>query len=107
MNGVQDPFSRLVVALEPWLDQLVIIGGWAHQLYRRHPAAQELDYPPLATLDTDVAVPLKLAAREEDIRSRCWPTVLRKSFWVMTGPRRHTTTWAMKPLVSTWSSSHP
>jgi len=70
MNGVQDPFSRLVVALDPWLDQVVIVGGWAHQLYRRHPAAQELDYPPLTTLDTDVAVPLKLPVREQDIRAR-------------------------------------
>ena len=70
MIGVQDPFSKLIVALEPWLDQVVVIGGWANQLYRRHPAAQELNYPPLMTLDTDVAVPLKLSAREEDIRSR-------------------------------------
>jgi len=46
MNGVQDSFSRLVIALEPWLEQVVIIGGWAHQLYRRHLAAQELEYPP-------------------------------------------------------------
>ncbi len=70
MNAVQDPFSRLVVALEPWLDQVVIIGGWANQLYRRHPAAQELDYPPLMTLDTDVAVPLTLRVRAPDIRER-------------------------------------
>jgi hypothetical protein len=72
MSGIQDPdpFKRLVVALEPWLDQVVIVGGWAHQLYRLHPAAQELDYPPLTTLDTDIAVPLKLPVREEDIRAR-------------------------------------
>jgi hypothetical protein len=70
MNSIQDPFSRLIVALDTWLDQVVIIGGWAHQLYRLHPAAQELDYPPLRTLDTDVAVPLKLPAREENIRAR-------------------------------------
>jgi hypothetical protein len=70
MNGAQDPFGRLVMALEPWLDQVVIIGGWAHQLYRRHPAAQELGYPPLSTLDTDVAVPLKLPVQEQDIRGR-------------------------------------
>ncbi|MEX2264436.1 MAG: GSU2403 family nucleotidyltransferase fold protein [Bryobacteraceae bacterium] len=60
----------MVVALEPWLEQVVIIGGWAHQLYRRHPSAQELDYPPLMTLDTDIAVPLKLPIREPDIRAR-------------------------------------
>jgi hypothetical protein len=29
-------FARLVDALEPWLDQVVIIGGWAHRLYRLH-----------------------------------------------------------------------
>jgi hypothetical protein len=45
MNGVQntDPFKRLVAALEPWLDQVVIVGGWAHQFYRLHPHAQQLD----------------------------------------------------------------
>ena len=66
MNGVQDPdpFQRLVAALEPWLDDVVIVGGRAHRLYRLHSAAQELDYPPLITLDTDVAVPLKLPAGE-------------------------------------------
>jgi len=44
-------FSRLVDALEPWLGQVVIIGGWAHRLYRLHPLAQTLDYEPLATSD--------------------------------------------------------
>lgn len=48
-------FAILARALEPWLDQVVIIGGWAHRLYRLHPQAQELDYAPLMTLDTDVA----------------------------------------------------
>ena len=70
MNGVQDPFGRLVAALEPWLDQVVIVGGWAHQLYRLHPNAQELPYPPLTTLDTDVAVPERLPVGEQDIRAR-------------------------------------
>ena len=51
MNGAQisDPFGRLLAALEPWLDQIVIVGGWAHRLYRQHPDAQALDYPPLST----------------------------------------------------------
>ena len=72
MNGVRDLdlFRRLVAALEPWLDQVVIVGGWAHQLYRLHPHAQELDYPPLTTLDTDVAVPANLPVGEQDIRAR-------------------------------------
>jgi hypothetical protein len=72
MNGAQDPdaFKQLIVALEPWLDQVVIVGGWAHQLYRLHPEAQELEYQPLGTLDADVAVPATLAAGEPDIRER-------------------------------------
>ena len=48
MNNFQnrDAFKRLVAVLEPWLDHVVIIGGWAHQLYHLHPHAQELTYPP-------------------------------------------------------------
>jgi hypothetical protein len=30
-------FARLIDAPEPWLDQVVIIGGLAHRLYRLHP----------------------------------------------------------------------
>lgn len=70
MNCDREPFSRLVAALEPWLDRLVFIGGWAHQLYRLHPHAQPLDYPPLSTLDSDVAVPENLPARQPDLRGR-------------------------------------
>jgi hypothetical protein len=72
MNGVQDTdaFKRLVAALEPWLDQVVVVGGWAHQLYRLHPHAQELGYPPLMTLDTDIAVPAKMQVGEQDVRER-------------------------------------
>lgn len=63
-------FARLIEALDPWLDQVVIIGGWAHRLYRLHPLAQSLDYEPLGTLDTDVAVPRHLPASGEQIRAR-------------------------------------
>jgi hypothetical protein len=36
-------FAPLIEALHPWLDQVVVIGGWAHRLYRLHPLAQRLD----------------------------------------------------------------
>ena len=65
-----NPLGRLVDALDPWLDQVVIVGGWAHQLYRLHPHAQQLDYRPLTTLDTDIALPAKLPVGVEDIRER-------------------------------------
>jgi hypothetical protein len=63
-------FARLVEALDPWLDQVVIIGGWAHRLYRLHPLAQSLDYEPLGTFDTDIAVPLDLSVTGEQLRAR-------------------------------------
>jgi hypothetical protein len=63
-------FGRLVDALTPWLDHVVIIGGWAHRLYRFHPFAQRLDYPPLMTLDADVALPGGLKVKGQDIHER-------------------------------------
>jgi hypothetical protein len=72
MNGQSDSeqFARLIVALGPWLDQLVIIGGWAHRLYWLHPRAQRIDHLPLTTLDTDIAVPTRLKVRDSTIRER-------------------------------------
>ena len=63
-------FARLIETLCPWLDQVVIIGGWAQRLYRLHPLAQPLDYEPIETFDTDVAVPAQLSATGDDIRQR-------------------------------------
>jgi hypothetical protein len=51
----KEAFTRLVVALEPWLHQLVFVGGWAHRLYRLHPSADNPHYQPLLTKDADVA----------------------------------------------------
>lgn len=48
-----DNFARLIDALEPWLSELVIVGAWAHRLFRYHPEAQRVGYEPLITLDTD------------------------------------------------------
>ncbi len=61
-------FSRLITALDPWLDRLVIVGGWAHRLYHLHPSAQTLDFAPLMTLDADVALPPTLPAQTPTIR---------------------------------------
>jgi hypothetical protein len=69
-HSENEQFARLVVALEPWLTQVVIIGGWAHRLYRLHPNAQHIDYLPLTTLDTDIAVPPRLKVVDADVRER-------------------------------------
>lgn len=65
-----DQFARLIAALGPWLDQVVVIGGWTHRLYRFHDLAQALEYSPLTTLDTDVVLPARVPVEEQDIRDR-------------------------------------
>ncbi len=65
-----EQFARLIVALEPWLTQVVVIGGWAHRLYRLHPSAQRIEYLPLTTLDADIAVPPRLKVMDRDVRER-------------------------------------
>jgi hypothetical protein len=63
-------FARLAESLTPWLDQVVIIGGWAHRLHRLHPFAQPLQYEPLATLDADVALPRRIRVAGDEIYQR-------------------------------------
>jgi hypothetical protein len=63
-----DDFVRLIAALEPWLGQVVIIGGWAHRLCRLHPRARQLDYTPIMTLDADIAVPRQPDVKHPDLR---------------------------------------
>lgn len=65
-----EAFARSVLALEPYLAEVVFVGGWAHRLHALHPAASPLPFEPLRTLDADVAAPLGLAARDETIDER-------------------------------------
>jgi hypothetical protein len=70
----QDPeleaFSKFIATLDPWLGEVVLVGGWAHRLYRLDSRARKLDYLPLTTLDGDVAVPPKLKKEESTVRKR-------------------------------------
>jgi len=75
-----DDFTRLLLALDPWLPKIVIVGGWAHRLYRFHELAQELDYKPLMTLDTDIAVPKTLPVMQENIAQRLHKNGFTESF---------------------------
>lgn len=60
--------ARLIQAIEPWRARLVIVGGWAHRLYRFHPMANVPTYQPLLTRDTDLAF-ANQAPLEGDIKS--------------------------------------
>lgn len=79
-------FSRLIEALEPWLDRVVVIGGWAHRLYRLHPLALPLDYEPLGTNDSDIAVPLNLPAAGEQLGARLLEREFREELMGDTQP---------------------
>ncbi|MBT2336242.1 hypothetical protein J7E49_20295 [Variovorax paradoxus] len=54
MNDLE-AFARLIQALAPWRQQLIFIGGWGHRLHRLDPRANQLDYQPVFTRDTDLA----------------------------------------------------
>lgn len=69
-DGVTSDFGRLVDALQPYLRDIVVVGGWAHRLFTRHPLAGALDFKPLTTDDADVAVPLRLKPRAATLAAR-------------------------------------
>lgn len=75
-----EPFSKFIDAIEPWLDEVVVIGGWSHRLYRLHPLARKLDYLPLTTLDGDVAVPPKLKTQDSTVRQRLLQAGFQEEF---------------------------
>ncbi len=66
----REAFARLVVALEPYRDVLVFVGGWAHRLFAFHEFASPTDFEPLATDDADLAAPLRLPVRQESLSER-------------------------------------
>jgi hypothetical protein len=53
-------------AVAPYLDQLVLVGGFAARLYRFHPRAASTDIDPILTFDVDFAAPgtLRAAGRQ-------------------------------------------
>jgi hypothetical protein len=79
-NTDLEPFAKFVDALDPWLEQVVLIGGWAHRLYRLDSRARKLPYLPITTLDGDVAVPTKLKAEESGVRERLLKAGFKEEF---------------------------
>jgi hypothetical protein len=63
-------FSMVVEALRPWLQTMVVVGGWAHRLHRLHVLAEPTSYLPLTTRDVDVAIGLRPPPGLVGIRER-------------------------------------
>jgi len=53
MDDLQ-PLGRLIHAIRPWLDEVVVVGGWAHRLFWLHDAAHPPAHAALRTLDADL-----------------------------------------------------
>jgi hypothetical protein len=72
----QDPeleaFSKFIVAIEPWLGEVVLVGGRANRLYRLDPRARKLDYLPLFRMRP------RHSRRSRVITSCCRVNVLRR-----------------------------
>jgi hypothetical protein len=79
-KGDEKKFARLIEALGPCLDQVVIVGGWAHRLFRNHLLSQPLSYPPLMTRDTDVAMVPGISIGKENLRERLLARGFREEF---------------------------
>jgi hypothetical protein len=86
----KEPFRcitwRLLAAIEPWLGEVVIIGGRAHRLYRLHPSAQTLDYTPLISFDADIAIPSKLSKGDQQFNAYCL-CIVGVNLGLVTDPR--------------------
>lgn len=63
-------FVQLIRALEPALNDVVFVGGWAHRLHRQHPLAHIPGYEPLVTLDADVVIATRAPAAGDDLGAR-------------------------------------
>ena len=75
-----EKFGHLVDAIGPYLDRVVIVGEWAHRLFRHHPLVQSLSYAPLMTRDTDIAVAPGIRPDEQSLRERLLAHGFREEF---------------------------
>src|SRR5438105_2385556 len=76
----QAQFVRAILALRPYLDDIVVAGAWAHRLLRLHRLAQAPGHEPLMTLDVDLAAPAQLATRGRSIRALLGDADFQESF---------------------------
>ena len=77
---------QLLAALQPFFDRLVVIGGWAHRLYRFGNVALPT-YEPIFTTDTDIAIPNDGVVPPDSILARLQAHGLSRSSSAKTGHR--------------------
>lgn len=62
-SGVAELVERAFRALDPYREDLVLVGGLVPFLYLAHPEVRAPAFAPLATNDLDLAIPRRLPAR--------------------------------------------
>ncbi len=63
MDSTDADLVQALTALRRYLTDLVLVGGWAHRLFRFHPWASPGGFEPLTTDDTDLLAPLRIEDR--------------------------------------------
>jgi hypothetical protein len=53
------PLIKVVLALRPHLDRMILVGGWCHRLYTLRPEALVDRFRPLTTDDADIVLDMK------------------------------------------------
>ncbi len=54
-------------ALGPYLEHIVVIGGWAHRLHAYHAMVRPQSFAPMATADIDLALPARVPRASQAI----------------------------------------
>ena len=80
MQPNQDDFVRIIKALRPYLDQLVIGGAWCHRLLHFHLLATPPQFTPLMSEDADIVTPEQLPRRSPSIAEALKAAGFRPSF---------------------------
>lgn len=62
--------EHVLATLAPYLDEIVLVGGWAHRFHAADPRARARGLDPLATFDVDVDLPETLAPHGVTLRER-------------------------------------
>lgn len=65
----QRAFARFLDAVAPFLDRIVIAGGWTSRLFHHSDQANEVEYAPLRTKDVDAVVPPRLSAGPDGLKN--------------------------------------
>ncbi|MBI3269161.1 MAG: hypothetical protein HYZ53_09065 [Planctomycetes bacterium] len=81
MDTTRQEFVQALRALEPYLPQLIVVGGWAHRLFHFHEWARPVGLQPLTTDDTDILAPMTLEGQGKTVRTMLLEAGFEERLW--------------------------